>query len=718
MKTIVQLILRLWFRFRGFGTEVLSAPGPVLLIPNHVSWFDWAFLAVLLDDDWKFVTSATTAETSWLHRKIMVNRRTFPVDTNSPYAAKRLAEYLNAGGRLVLFAEGRITLTGSMMKLYEGTGFLLHKTPAKVIVCYLRGAERVPFVRHGGWTKWFPRVTAHFSPLLTAPKVEGVSNVVARRRLTAWLRDRMLEQQYRVEMEHGATHVLAAIAETASKLPGREVLEDVNQQPLTFRRMMTGVDVLAGQWRELLRATPEGGRVGLLLPNVNGLPLSIFSLWLAGRVPAILNFSTGIPVMKLCLELAGIRQVITSRVFLEKAKLDVSSLAAAGIEFIHLEDVRARVGGGTRLAALLKNVVACGGSCRALRASADEPAVILFTSGSEGIPKGVELTHRNLLSNIRQIRAHLDVTDDERFFNAMPLFHSIGLTTCTLFPMVQGYYTFLYPSPLHYRVVPAVVYDRACTVLVATNTFLNGYARKAHPYDFNSVKYLVAGAEKLQEATSNTYARQFGIRLLEGYGATECSPVLSATTRLEPRFGSVGRFLPGVEWKLEPVEGVAEGGRLLVRGDNIMRGYLNADANAKFKALGGWYDTGDLARVDEEGYVYLLGRLKRFAKVSGEMVSLTAVEDALAGAFPQFGNRCEVAVVAVPCDDKGEKLIAVTNESRLTLADVREAVRSKGLTNLCAPREIVHVREIPKLGTGKTNHRELLAQMKGTQTGS
>jgi acyl-[acyl-carrier-protein]-phospholipid O-acyltransferase/long-chain-fatty-acid--[acyl-carrier-protein] ligase len=472
---------------------------------------------------------------------------------------------------------------------------------------------------------------------------------------------------------------------------------------------MTGVGVLEARWRELLSKTPEGGRVGVLLPNVNAVPVTLLSLLAAGRVPAILNFSTGVPVMKVCLDLAGVRQVITSRAFLEKAKLDLAPLVAAGIELVFLEEVRAGVTGGLKLSRLLSNVVSCGGAFRGLSARPDQAAVILFTSGSEGIPKGVELTHRNLLANVRQITAHLDVTDEERFFNAMPLFHSFGLTTCTLFPLVQGFYVFLYPSPLHYRVIPAVVYEKACTVVVGTNTFLNGYARKAHPYDFNSVKYLVAGAEKLQEATANTWARQFGVRILEGYGATECSPVLCANSRIEPRFGSVGRFLPGIEYRLEPVEGIEGGGRLQVRGDNIMRGYLNADSNAKFQALGGWYDTGDLARVDEDGFVFLMGRLKRFAKVSGEMVSLTAVEDAFAGAFPQFGNRCEIAVVAVPCEDKGEKLVAVTTEPRITLNDLREVIRQKGLTNLSVPREIRTVREIPKLGTGKTNHRELMA---------
>jgi acyl-[acyl-carrier-protein]-phospholipid O-acyltransferase/long-chain-fatty-acid--[acyl-carrier-protein] ligase len=279
--------------------------------------------------------------------------------------------------------------------------------------------------------------------------------------------------------------------------------------------------------------------------------------------------------------------------------------------------------------------------------------------------------------------------------------------------LLRGCYTFLYPSPLHYRVVPTLVYDKGCTVLMGTNTFLNGYARKAHAYDFTTLRFLIAGAEKVQSATLDTWSRKFGLRILEGYGATECSPVVSLNTRMEPCAGSAGRPVPGVECRLETVEGVEGGGRLFVRGPNIMKGYLNPEANAAFQALGGWYDTGDIVHIDGDGFLHIRGRMKRFAKVSGEMVSLTAVEDALAGAFPVFGLRCQIAVIARPDEEKGEKLIAVTNESRLQLNDVRAAVRAKGLSNLCAPRELLVVKSIPKLGTGKTDHREL-ARMLGS----
>ena len=724
MKSFFLELVRFCFRFRAYNTEVLTTPGPVLLLPNHTSWLDWLFLYVVLDDDWKFVTSSTTAQSSWLHRKIMVNERTFPVDTSSPYAVKRMAEYLATGGRLVLFAEGRISITGSLMKLFDGTGFLVHKTHAKVITAYLRGANRVHWVRHKGWTKWFPTVTAHFSQVLEAPALpEGTSNTIARQKRTTWLRDVMVRQQFDTETEFGQRTVLGAIAETAGNIPGKIVLEDFTGAEVTYRKLMVGTEVLAQALTPPVLGPAT--RVGVLLPNINGTPIILLALWSLGRVPALLNFSTGAPVMLQCAQLAGLKQIITSRQFVTKAKLDMSTFAPAGIELIFLEDVRAGITAMSKFAALLHHTLNCGAGLRDVTPQAgsgergagsgeaipSDPAVILFTSGSEGVPKGVELTHANLLANIRQVDVTMDLTDEERFFNAMPLFHSFGLTACTLYPLVRGLYVFLYPSPLHYRMVPAAVYDRACTIMVGTNTFLNGYARKAHPYDFSTVKYLVAGAEKVQEATANIWARKFGVRLLEGYGATECSPAVCLNSRVDVKFGSVGRFMPGMEWRLEPVEGVAEGGRLFVHGPNIMKGYLNPEPNAAFLALGGWYDTGDMVRVDDEGFVFILGRLKRFAKVSGEMVSLTAVEDALAGAFPQFGLRCEIAVVAVHDEDKGEKLIAITNEPKLTLDDLRQVIRAKGLTNLCTPREIRAVHEIPKLGTGKVNHRALMEQL-------
>jgi acyl-[acyl-carrier-protein]-phospholipid O-acyltransferase / long-chain-fatty-acid--[acyl-carrier-protein] ligase len=709
MKTFLRCLLRCLFRFRGYNESVLNTPGPILLVPNHVSWIDWMFLGACLDGDWKFVVSSVSAQTSWLHRKIMLNRRTFPIDTTSPYAVKRMAEHLQAKGRLVLFAEGRLSRTGTLMKLFDGTGFLLLKTGAKVVTCYLRGAQRLPFSPQPGWRQWFPPITAHFSQALIPPKFDALSTTQARTRLTNWLRNQMVQQQFDVEMEFGPRDMLGAIVEMAERHPRRIVLEDATRQPLSYRRLLVGADVLAKSLNRALSG--ENPRVGVLLPNINAVPVLLLSLWHIGKVPAILNFSTGPATMLSCAQLAGLKQIITSRVFLERARLKVDELTAAGIQFIYLEDMRASIGRVEKISSLLRMTFNPSSLAKRQPGTPSvrpgDTAVVLFTSGSEGTPKGVELTHANMLSNIRQMLAVADFTDTDRMFNCLPLFHSFGLTVGTLFPLVRGLYVFIYVSPLHYRVVPAAFYDRDCTIFLSTNTFLNGYARKAHPYDFRSMRYLFAAAEKLQEATATVWSQKFGVRILEGYGATECSPCVSVNTPLSPRYGSVGRLLPGMEYKLESVEGVEDGGRLFLRGPNVMRGYLNPDANAKFKSLDGWYDTGDIVSVDPEGYLFIRGRLKRFAKVSGEMVSLTAVEDALAGVFPQYGLRCQVAVVARPDEAKGEILIAVTNEPKLQIDEIRAAIKAKGLTNLCVPREIKVVREIPKLGTGKIDHRQL-----------
>jgi acyl-[acyl-carrier-protein]-phospholipid O-acyltransferase/long-chain-fatty-acid--[acyl-carrier-protein] ligase len=707
MKTVFRFLLRVGFRFRAYDLDALKTPGPVLLIPDHLSWIDWLFLWVCLDDDWKFVTSSISAQTSWLHRKIMINRFTLPINTSSPYAVKRMAEFLKGGGRLVLFAEGRLSRTGTLMKLFDGTGFLIFKTKAKVITAYLRGAGRLPFSPNPGRKKCFPKVTAHFSAALVAPELGDISTGRARVRLTNWLRDQMVRQQFEVEMAFGAQNVLSAVAETARQHPGQIILEDATQQTLTYRKLMVGADVLA----HALRGTVTGGeRVGLLLPNVNATPVVILALWRLGKVPAMLNFSSGTLTMLACAELAGLKRIVTSRAFLERARLKLDGFAEAGINLIYLEDVRAGIGTIRKFLTLLRHLF-LQPSAFSLQLSVSSPAVIVFTSGSEGVPKGVELTHGNILANIRQMLAVTDLTDGDRLFNCLPLFHSFGLTVGAFLPLMRGIYVFLYPSPLHYRNVPAALYEHDCTVFISTNTFLNGYARKAHPYDFRSIRYLFAAAEKLQEATAQAWSQKYGVRILEGYGATECAPCLSVNTPLEPRYGSVGRLLPGMEYKLEPVEGVADGKRLFVRGPNVMKGYLNAEANAKFQALGGWYDTGDIVSVDAEGYLHILGRMKRFAKVSGEMVSLTAVEDALAGAFPKYGLRCQVAIITRPEEKKGELLIAVTNEPKLTLDEIRDAIKAKGLTNLSVPREIKVVKDIPKLGTGKVNHRELQASM-------
>ena len=714
MKAIIRCLLKWLFRFRAEGLEALSTPGPVLLVPNHVSWIDWLFIGAVLEEDWRFVVSETVAEKSWFHRKVMKNSRTFPIDTNSPYSLRKMSEYLSGGGRLVLFAEGRISDTGELMRLFDGVGFLMLRNKAKVITAYLRGANRLELSRNPGWRNWFHPVSLHVGKALTGPEYEGLSMTRARARITEWLRDRMIEQQFGIEMKLGPKTILDGVMETALIRPKDIALEDIERKPLTYRRVMIGAEVLAGKLEEML--DPDAERVGVLMPNVNATPVLLMSLWALGRTPAMLNFSTGPQVMLQCSELAGLKQIITSKVFVEKAKLDLKPLEEAGIRIVLMESIRGMVTGWDKVMALMGNRLSPDGlSWKFLppgkSRSAEDTAVVLFTSGSEGVPKGVKLSHRNIMANVRQMLGAMDLEDSDRIFNALPLFHCFGLTVETFLGLVRGLYVFLYPSPLHYRIVPTAIYDRECTIFLGTNTFLNGYARKAHPYDFRTVRYLFSAAEKLQESTSLTWSQKYGVRILEGYGATECSPAVSINSPLNPRYGSVGKLVPGMEGRVEEVPGVENGGRLFVKGPNLMQGYLNEDANEKFLAMDGWYDTGDIVEIDEEGYLFIRGRMKRFAKISGEMVSLTAVEDALAGAFPKYGMRHEVAVIAIPDKDKGERLIAISNDERLELGEIREVIKEKGLPNLFVPREVRYLREIPKLGTGKVNHRELAAKL-------
>jgi acyl-[acyl-carrier-protein]-phospholipid O-acyltransferase/long-chain-fatty-acid--[acyl-carrier-protein] ligase len=716
MIAFLRFLVRLLYRYRIYNPEVLKVPGPVLLLPNHTSWWDWLLIGVCLDEDWRFVTSAESAETSWIHKKIMVNRRTFPVDINSAYAVKHMAEYLQKGGRLVLFPEGRLSRTGALMKLFDGTGFLIFKTHAKVITAYVRGAYRLPFSPNTAAKRWWPRLSVHFSELLSPPEMRQISVTEARHRLTDWLLDKMIRQQFETEMQFGPATIPGAILEAARQQPGKIIFQDATMQKVTYRRLVVAASLLANQWQKRLES--RQARIGLLLPNVNAFPVVTLSLWFANKTPTILNYTSGVPVVLTCAQLAGLNQVITSRAFLEHLKLDLQPLRAAGIELLFLEDIRASIPTSTKFwTALLSRLnlqpPTFNPDSRSEGTPSDAPssvtAVILFTSGSEGIPKGVELTHDNLLANIRQMLSVIDLWESDRFFNALPLFHSFGLTVGLLLPLIQRVFVFLYVSPLHYRVVPSAFYNLDCSVLFGTNTFLSGYARKAQSYDFRTLRYVFAGAEKLQEHTSTVWARKFGARVLEGYGVTECSPCLTANTPQRHKFGSAGQFLPDIDHRLEKVEGIneADAGRLFVRGPNIMRGYLNPEANEKFKSLGGWYDTGDIAKVDPEGYLFILGRLKRFAKISGEMVSLAAIEDALADAFPEYGLKFAVAVAAKKDDAKGEKLVLVTNELRLTIEQAREAIRRRGLGNLAVPREIKVLHDIPRLGTGKVNHREL-----------
>ena len=371
----------------------------------------------------------------------------------------------------------------------------------------------------------------------------------------------------------------------------------------------------------------------------------------------------------------------------------------ADLRIVYLEDLRPTITWRDKLRAKWRSLApralpGAGADCNA-------PAVVLFTSGSEGTPKGVVLSHRNILANCGQLGAIIDFNPADRVFAALPMFHAFGLIGATLLPLFAGVRTFLYPSPLHYRIIPALIYDTDATICFGTDTFLNGWARYAHAYDFYRMRYLFAGAERVRESTKALYAERFGVRVMEGYGATETSPALAMNTAMHSRPGSVGRMLPGIEHRLEPVPGIADGGRLMVRGPNVMLGYVRASAPGVLEPPpDGWYDTGDIVRRDGEGFLAITGRVKRFAKIAGEMVSMSGAESLAATLWPQDRH----AVLAVPDARRGEALLLLSTRADATIGELIDLARREGAAEIGIPREIRHVAELPLLGTGKIDY--------------
>jgi acyl-[acyl-carrier-protein]-phospholipid O-acyltransferase/long-chain-fatty-acid--[acyl-carrier-protein] ligase len=306
-------------------------------------------------------------------------------------------------------------------------------------------------------------------------------------------------------------------------------------------------------------------------------------------------------------------------------------------------------------------------------------------------------------ANLKQLEACISFNAQDVVLNFLPMFHSFGFTVGTMLPILNGMRVFFYPTPLHYAIIPEMAYELHATIMFGTNTFLAAYAKKAHAYDFFNMRYVVAGAEKLQETTRQLWADKFGIRILEGYGATETTPITSVNTPMYYKAGTVGRFMPAMDYKLEPIEGIEEAGQLHVKGPNIMLGYLLADNPGKLvppKSIygEGWYDTGDIVHVDEEGFISIRGRSKRFAKVSGEMVSLTAVETLATNAWPDAHH----AAISLPDAKKGEQVILVTTQKKATVHQL--AAASQGVAAISLPKKIIVVDAIPVMATGKTNY--------------
>ena len=698
IRWVAQILFKLLYRVEVRGLEHYPLNDErYVLISNHISLLDGPLLMSFVPNLPIFAINSEVNE-KWWARIFTRHFEMYPLNSDQPMAVKGLIKMLRAGRRVVIFPEGRISSTGTIMKVYEGAAKIAQLGEAKIIPIRIDGPQYTRFGRMQGKVRQrlFPKITLTFCAPVSLSKLSKDMDKQdkAARRLEMY--DLMTQTMYATTNIH---KTLSQAMSEAITLYGRDqiVIEDMQREPINLGRLHIGSIVLSEAFKAL---SIKPGNIGVLLPNVGATVVTFYALQRLGWVAAMLNYTAGISHIRSAIEAAGIETIITSKKFIEVAELgDVLTQLEASCRIVWLEDIKDQVGLKDKLLAVIKSKLPDKSAEN--KSSAEDIAVILFTSGSSGTPKAVALSHKNLLANSAQVKACIDFNSQDIFFNALPLFHSFGLGVGMVLPVTSGIKTFLYPSPLHFKAIPEYIYDTRASVLFGTDTFLQGYARHAEADHFHTLRYVIAGAEKLKASTRQMWLTNFGQRILEGYGVTETSPAISLNNISYSKEGSVGRLLPGIDFQLRAVEGITEGAQLWVKGDNVMLGYMqNGDNQNLQKPHQGWYDTGDIVSMDIHGYMTIIGRAKRFAKVAGEMISLARVELWIQELWSEY----EHCVCSIACDRKGERLVLVTDYPQADKAAMREYIISVGGTEIMLPHDIIVIEDLPKLGSGKCDY--------------
>ena len=642
-------------------------------------------------------------------------------------AGSRLEQYLKQGGRAVVFPLGRVDENRAGRKYYAWSLLAAQRAEVVVLAAHL---DRVPGCRITASIPGAIRSTVLVvapQPVLFNPASSfqadsqskgGGERIQIRQMAAQWAEDRLGEAALAAAI--GRYTLWQRLCRTVRQHGRKRVaLTDTTGKQATYGQLLTR-SLIVGGW--LQQQTEEGSYVGLLLPTTVTTMTVFFALHAYGRIPAMLNFSSGAgPVSSSCRS-AKIKTVYTSRQFVRKAALEpIVQALQEHATVLYLEDLLKYL----NFWRLLKAWFLAWFPEKAYQhlthgITPDQAAVVLFTSGSEGNPKGVVLSHDNVLANAVQIHSRIDVTSEDTMLNVLPMFHAFGLTVGSLFPLFSGIRTHCLPSPLEYSLIPEQAYAQRATLLAGTDVFLRGYGRSADVSDFSFMRYVFAGAEPLRSETRDLWMKRFGIRVLEGYGTTETSPVLAVNTPMANQFGSVGRLLPGIEYRLQPVPGVRDGALLCVRGANIMLGYLTTGGDHRYhfpeSPYGeGWYSSGDIVTMDTQGFVTIVGRARRFAKIAGEMISLAAVENLAAATWPEYQH----AVVCQSDPRKGELLLLLTEHPKPNREALLQQAQSQGLQGFYVPKKLVTVATFPLLGSGKIDYSALTILVKSrNSTGS
>ena len=705
LKIFLRWLLVLMYRVELTGLDnYMKAGNRVLIVVNHTSFLDPLLLGVFLPDNITFAINTQISQRWWLKPFLRLSH-VFPMDPTHPLSLKDLIHHLEHDTKTVIFPEGRISVTGSLMKIYDGTGMVADKSKATILPIRISGAQYTHFskLQRIVRLRLFPKITIHISTPTHISAPDNLKGKSRREYCGHLLADIMTKMMF--DTSPYRQTIFSSLLESRKIHGGRHrITDDLDRNRLSYNNLITRSIVLG---QALKNMTELGDNVGIFLPNSSTTLITVLGLQLYGRVPAMLNYSLGSASVLSACQTAQIKIVLTSHRFITLGNLtDEAEQLSKQCVLIYLEDLAKNISAFNKLTALIKSTTTAFWYNPKL-VTPDSPAVVLFTSGSEGTPKGVVLSHANIIGNLKQLEACISFNAQDIVLNFLPMFHSFGFTVGTILPIISGMKTFFYPTPLHFSVIPEIAYEIHATIMFGTNTFFAAYAKKAHAYDFFNMRYVVAGAEKLQENTRQIWADKFGIRILEGYGATETSPITSVNTPMYYKAGSVGRFMPAMEYKLETIPGINDAGQLHVKGPNIMLGYLLAD-NPGVLVLPesiygkGWHDTGDIVNVDNEGFISIRGRSKRFAKVGGEMISLTAVEQLAINAWPDADH----AAISIVDAKKGEQIILVTTQKQAVISDLIAA--SPGISNISIPKKILIVDSIPVMATGKINYPAVL----------
>lgn len=696
----IKALLTRWFRIEVIGDYQPGSKS--VIIANRTSVIDVLLLSLFLPERLTVAMQPQMYRKLWV-RALMSFVDVIPIDPASASASRLLIKAIRSGKRCVIFPQGLNVEQQDSLKIFDGPGLVLQKAGAAVMPIRIEGAQHSIFSisKDRDRVRLFPKISLHILPqqFFTQEEHKPVNREAVSLRLFRLLSDMTFTNSYQPK-----PLFLALLDGVRQGVKHKAWLEDQNRTPLTYRQLVARCFILGRQFK---KQTKRGETVGVMMPSTLAGMVCFFALQAYRRIPAMLNFSTGYYNLYSACQTGGIKTVYTSQQFVETAKLEtlVDELRDSGIDVRYLEDFKPAIHLGRKLAGLLKGYF----PSLAFRAmgpmpAASESAAILFTSGSEGVPKGVVLSHANILANCYQMMSRVDFSSRDVFFNPLPIFHSFGLTAGSILPMIAGMSTFFYPSPLHYKIIPGLVYQVGATIMLATDTFLTGYARAASAHDFSSIRYIFAGAEKVKPETIRHWAQAFGARIYEGYGATEAAPVISLNCPLAVRGGSVGIPLPGIQLRIEPVDGINQGGRLFLQGPNVMRGYMRAENPGIIEPLyKGWHDTGDIVVEDQDGFLIISGRAKRFAKLGGEMVSLTAVESIASALWPEMLH----AAVIKPCPRKGEQIWLYSESPNAERAAFVQHVKEHGHSELMVPQQILPDSKIPILPSGKIDYVSL-----------